>query len=77
MDVGDYLVRRQTPVAADRPIVRLIVVVRVISPRWEPPAVFPTPVAPIKKNNGNTMSSPPIPIVVMLRVLAMFGGRLS
>src|SRR2546430_15342373 len=75
LNTGHDLVRRKPVVAINRFVVPIIRG-RIVTPGRIPPAVIPTPPAPIEKDDGGAAGSPPIGAVVMVTVVRVVQSRL-
>src|SRR6266568_1673128 len=63
LNIRDDLIGQQIAVSIDRSVLIVIIVARIIAPRWIPIASVQKVISPANKNDGATMLSPPIAIV--------------
>jgi len=76
LNAGHDLMRRKAVVTVNRFVVPVIRV-RIVTPGRIPPPVIPTPPAPVEKDDGDAVVSPPIGAMVMAAVIRVVQPSLS
>ena len=75
LHIRDHLVGWQSIITIDWLIVGIVGIVRIIAPRWIPPAIIPTPPSKIEKDDGSAAASPPIAVVTSRSKFSMIAPR--